>query len=88
MKIGHKIVISGIILPYNWNDNGRIIDIAIYTNTEEVYVMEHNALSRELLRLMQKRVEIRGKIREHPDGKKLLAAQNYIVLEKAVDDET
>jgi hypothetical protein len=86
MKIGQKIVITGIIMPHNWDDDGRIVDIAIYTNKEEIYAMEHNTITQELWDLMQKRVEIRGEIREHPDGKKLIAAQYSIVLDETVDD--
>jgi len=88
MEFSQKIIITGLILPHNWDDDGRIIEIAIYTNTEEIIAVEHSTLTRELLPLLQKSVEIRGKTREHPDGKKLLAAQNFTVLEKTADDES
>jgi hypothetical protein len=88
MKISQKIIISGIILPQNWDENGRATEIAVYTNTEEVYAVKHSSLTPELLSLIQKGVEIRGKIIEHPDGKKYLAVINYIVLEQTYDDET
>jgi hypothetical protein len=36
---------------------------------------------------MHTRVEIRGKIRKHPDGKKSIAVQKYMVLEEIIDEE-
>ena len=86
-KFRQPIDITGIIMPSNWDEDGRIIGTAIYTNTEEVHGLEHNSISRELLNLMHKRVEVKGRIREHPDGNKSIAVQNYIVLEDIVDDE-
>ncbi|CAB1082649.1 hypothetical protein D1AOALGA4SA_10248 [Olavius algarvensis Delta 1 endosymbiont] len=64
-------------MPNNWNESGRIIEIAFYTDTEEVYVVERNSLIRELMNFMYRWVEIKGKIREQPDGNKSIAAQNY-----------
>jgi hypothetical protein len=82
-----EIDFAGIIMPNNWDEDGKIIEIALYTNTEEVYTVEYNNLIQELMSLLHKNVEVKGKIREHPDGKKSITVHNYIVLEKIVDDE-
>ena len=87
MEFSQKIVVTGIIMPSNWDETGRIIEIALYTNTEDVYTVEQNRLTQELIKLMHKKVEIEGKIRKHLDEKKSIAAQNYIVLGKTVVDE-
>jgi hypothetical protein len=81
------INITGIIMPNNWDENGRVIEIALYTNTEEVYTLEHNSLTQELISLLQKKVEIKGKIRKHPDGNRSISAHNYIVLDETVENE-
>ena len=73
--------VSGIILPHNWDENGMVSQIAIYTNTEEVFGVAHNRLTPDLMSLIHKKVEVKGKIRERSDGKKSIAVQNYIVLE-------
>lgn len=78
------INITGIIMPNNWDENGKVIEIALYTNTEEVYAVEHNRLTQELMKLMHNRVEVKGKIRKHPDGNRSISAQNYIVLDQTV----
>ncbi|MBT8490560.1 MAG: hypothetical protein KJN62_05890 [Deltaproteobacteria bacterium] len=86
MEFSQKIVITGVIMPNNWDENGRIIEIALYTNTEEVYCVEHNSLTRDLMDLMHKRVEIKGKIREQSGGIKSIAVKNFIVLKETIDD--
>jgi len=79
--------ISGIIMPHNWDEGGRIIEIALYTNTEEVYAVEHNHITQELMNFMHNRVEVKGKIRKHQDGSKSIAVQNYMVPEKIIGEE-
>jgi hypothetical protein len=80
MELSQKIDISGIIMPNNWDETGRIIEIALYANNEDVYIVEHNSLTEELMNFMHQRVEIKGKIRGHPDGRKFLFAHNYVPL--------
>lgn len=86
-KLRQAIDVTGIIMPNNWDEDGRIIGIAIYTNTEEVLGLEHNNITRELMNLLHRRVEIKGKINERPDGNATIAVQNYMVLKDIVDDE-
>ncbi len=74
-------------MPNNWDDNGKIIEIALYTNTEEVYAVEHNSLIQELIGLLQKKVGIEGKIRKHPDGNRSITVQNYIVLDETAENK-
>ena len=76
--------VTGIIMPHNWSENGKVIEIAIYTNTEEVYGVSPNRLTRELIKLIHKKVAVKGQIIEHPDGNKSIAVQNYTVLKQIV----
>lgn len=87
-NLRQEIDITGIIMPNNWDENGKIIEIAIYTNREEIYRVELNRLTQEFMNLMHKQVEVKGKIRQRPDGNKSIAVKNYIVLEEMDDDET
>ena len=87
MEFSQKTIITGIIMPYNWDESGRIIEIALYTNTEEVYPVDLNSLTQELMNLMHRSIEIKGKMRKHPDGNKSIAVQNYMVLEEINDEE-
>ena len=81
------IKIIGIIMPNNWDENGKVIEIALYTNQEEVYAVEVNSLTQELISLLQKKVEIKGKIRKHPDGNRSISAHYYILLNETVENE-
>jgi hypothetical protein len=87
MEGGQKNVITGIIMPNNWDDAGRIIEIALYTDTEEIYAIKRNSLTGELMNHLHKRARIRGKIREHPDGNKSITAQNYSLLKDILGDK-
>ena len=87
MGISQEIDIRGIIMPNNWDENGRIIEIALYANDEEVYIVEQNSLTAELMKFMHQRVEINGQIRGHPDGRKFLLAHTCMSLKEILNDE-
>ena len=72
-------------MPNNWDDKGKVIQIAIYTNKEEVYLVEHNQLEQQLLNHINRRVEVRGEKGEHPGGTRYIAVQKYVVLEEMLD---
>ena len=79
VKYAHKTDVIGIIIPNNWDENGRVVQIAIYTDTEEVYLVEYNRQEKELLNHIKKRVAVKGKIVEGNEGNKLLIVNNYSV---------
>jgi len=79
IKYTQNADITGIIIPNNWDENGRVVQIAIYTNKEDVYLVEHNRQEKELLNHINKRVAVKGKIGEGNDGNKLMVVNNYSV---------
>jgi hypothetical protein len=81
------IKIIGIIMPNNWDENGKVIEIALYTNQEEIYALENNTLTQELISLLQKKVEIKGQIRKHPDGNRSISVHDYILLNETVEND-
>ena len=87
MEFSQKTTITGIIMPHNWDQTGRIIEIALYTDTEDVYVVDQSRLTGELMNLVHRMVEIRGKLSEHPDGNKSIAANKYTLLKEILDDQ-
>ena len=87
MKKKQTPEVTGIIMPNNWDTNGKVTQIAIYTNAEEVYLVEPNQTGQELLSHINRRVEVRGKKRERLDGNQYITVDKYIVLEKIVEDE-
>ena len=79
IKYAHNTDVIGIIIPNNWDENGRVVQIAIYTDTEDVYLVEHNRQEKELLNHLKKRVAVKGKIVEENEGKKLIVVNNFSV---------
>jgi len=79
--------VTGIIMPNNWDNNGKVIQIAIYTDAEEVYLVEPNRPGQELLNHINCRVEVSGRQSERLDGNRYITVQKYVVLEEIVADE-
>jgi hypothetical protein len=79
--------ITGIIMPHNWDDNGQVTQIAIYTNKEEIYVVEHNQKEKELMNYINKRVAIKGKLLRENAGNPFVVVKNYFVLPEDADHE-
>jgi hypothetical protein len=86
-KMMQTIDVTGIIMPHDWGQDGRVVQIAVYTNKEEVYLVEHNRMGQELLKYINRRVEIRGEKREKLDGKNYIGVKKFQVLEEIVDEE-
>ena len=79
--------VTGVIMPNRWDNNGRIIEIAIYTGAEEVYRVEPNRLAHEIMmNFMHKRIAVQGRITERLDGNMTIAIQKFSVLEEIVDE--
>ena len=81
-----KINIAGIIMPHNWDEDGNVVQIAIYTNQEEIYLVESNRKGLELLGQINRKVEARGEEKQRLDGKKYFKVAQYEVLEEMVED--
>jgi len=86
-NLRQEIDITGVIAPNNWDENGKITEIAIYTEREEVYRVENRGLIQELMNLMHKQVEVKGKIRQRLDGNKSITIQKYSTLEETAGDK-
>lgn len=73
--------LRGLILPVEWDERGTIRSIAISTNSEEEYLVDESPLADELLAFLRLRVKVRGYVREKENGKKIITAEKYEVLE-------
>jgi hypothetical protein len=69
--------IEGLIIPNKWDENGKVIGIAVHTDKEEVYVVAHNRMAGELLSQLHIKVRIEGKIMQRLDGNKLIHVKNF-----------
>ena len=82
-KAVSRNAIEGLVIPNKWNEKGQIVGIAIHTNKEDVYLVGHNRLERELLSHLHQKVGVKGKIMERLDGNKLIYATSFkhIIME-------
>jgi hypothetical protein len=64
--------ITGIILANQWDENGNVIGISVYTDREEIYIVAQTKRIKELLNLIQTKVRVEGKIKERLNGKKFI----------------
>ena len=75
--------ITGIILANQWDENGNVIGVSIYTDGEEIYIVAQNKRIKELVNLIQTKVRVQGKIKKGLDGDKLV----YVKTVKTMKNE-
>ena len=75
--------ITGIILANQWDEDGNVIGLSVYTDREEIYIIAQNKRIMELVKLIQAKVRVEGDIREGLDGNKHV----YVNTVKTIDDE-
>jgi hypothetical protein len=67
-------VLSGIIIPVEWDDKGHISAIALSTFDEEEYLISN---SEELIGFLRQEVEVTGNI-SASDKKKSVFVHNFV----------
>ena len=78
--------ITGIILANQWDENGNVIGVSIYTDGEEIYIVAQNKRIKELVNLIQTKVRVEGKIEERLNGKKFVYVETVKTLENDFED--
>jgi hypothetical protein len=72
-----RIRLRGLILPVEWEENGRILGLAVLTDDEQEYRIEKNRMWRALLDLRRQRLEITGVPGVRRDGKPKISIHSY-----------
>ena len=70
-------VVSGLVVPVQWDANGNAVTVCIHTKDENVFLVEHTKIGNELLNLIQAEVEVTGKIRERIDSKTSIGIKSF-----------
>jgi len=78
--------ISGIIIPGEWDENGKIIGIAIETTDEEKYIVYQNNRVKELFEFIHHKVEATGTTRADEHGDMTIKVNRYNLI-KGNDEE-
>jgi hypothetical protein len=78
--------ITGIILANQWDENGNVIGVSVYTDCEEIYIVAQTKEIKELTNLIQTKVRVEGKIEERLNGKKFVYIETVVTLENDMTD--
>ena len=73
-------LITGIILPSKWNEQGKPARISIHTDDRKEYQIDFSGAGKELLNLTYKKVAIQGKLREQLNGRAILSVRQYQII--------
>jgi len=75
------VKMRGIITPSDWDEANKVKGITLSTVDEKEYRIHQNNLGKELLRLLQKEVEVSGEAGEDGHGNKTITVKAYDVKE-------
>ena len=78
--------ITGIILANQWDENGNVIGVSVYTDREEIYIVAQNKRIKQLVGLIRTKVRVEGKIKERLDGKKIVYLEAVLTIENDFED--
>jgi hypothetical protein len=74
------IIISGTLTPAHWEHNGDIKQFSIISDLSEEYFIEKFKNKRKLLKLLNNRVQIKGKLRIDDYGNQFIKIKDIKVL--------
>jgi hypothetical protein len=86
-EVGKKTTITGIVVAYDWDDDGNVISVAISTPLEDEYVVRRGASGEDLMELLGSKVVATGIVSSGTDWTKMIAVERYEILEYAGDEE-
>ena len=79
--------ISGIIIPGDWDENGKVIGIVIETTDEEKYLVYQNNKGKELLELTQYKVDATGTVTADEHGDMTIKVNRYNLIRGNDEEE-
>lgn len=69
--------ITGVVIPEESDKYDNVIHVAIKTSDYEEYVVEHNKAGKDLFLLVDKKVWVRGAVRERLNGDLVISVNSY-----------
>lgn len=71
------VKVCGIITPSEWDEENNVTSVNLSMADEREYLVQQDNKGRQLLRFLQKEVEVTGLIEEDPFGKKKIRILSY-----------
>lgn len=72
--------VRGILIPAAWDDAGNVLEIVLSAPGEKQYIVEQNALEKELKRLIRQEVEVMGVVGQGQKGRNRIKVRAYEVV--------
>ena len=76
----YEYPVTGIIIANEWDMDGNVTDVAVYTDNEEIYLVGKKAFAKDILKAVQKRVGIIGDIFKLSNGRKGIDIKSFKVI--------
>ena len=69
--------IRGIVIPAEWDEEGNALATCIASPGEREYLVEQDAMGKELLRLIRREIEATGIVQQRKRGRNTIAVRTY-----------
>lgn len=69
--------IRGIVIPAEWDDEGNALATCIASPGEQEYLVEQDAMGKELLALIRQEIEVTGIVQQRKRGRNTIAVRTY-----------
>ena len=69
--------IRGIVIPAEWDEEGNALATCIASPGEQEYLVEQDAMGKELLRLIRREIEATGIVQQRKRGRNTIAVRTY-----------
>ena len=76
--------IKGIVIPAAWDQNGKIISLAIATNDEQEYLIDTRQTVTKLISLLRQEVVVTGSIRKTKKNK-IIRVKSYCRRQRGLE---
>ena len=80
VKTTNGYAVIGMIIADQWDMNGNVTGVAIYSDDEEVYRVDPTQGIEDLLNAIQKKVKVTGEIVPLSDGRKVIHIKHLQVV--------
>jgi len=70
-------VINGLVIPVDWDQNGKIQAVSISSFDEMEYLVDNNDKGKELFDLLHQQLEVRGIIGLNEKRQNVITIQGY-----------
>ncbi len=72
-------ILRGLIVPVDWDENGRVTAVAISDFYEEEYLIDRKDKGEELKDLVRQEVRLKGVVRQSK-GRKMITVWDYSLI--------